>query len=259
MNGLNTFTFQGQGVRTFLIGGDPWFFASDVCAVLEIQNSRDALGRLDQDERSTVDSTDGGPARNIINEPGLYSLILGSRKPEAKAFKRWVTHEVLPAIRKTGGYQAPGFAVPQTLSEALRLAASAIEERDALSCTVQAQAEDLAVLEPKAAFCDAVSRAEDAFDMGQAAKVLKTGRQRLFAFLEAQGFIFRERGGFMPYQRFIDSGHFRVVQQSFEDAHHRDRFYAKVLITGKGMVLIQQRMTATQPAPLIRPQHQAQR
>lgn len=89
------------------VGGEPWFVAADVCRALEIKNSRDAVTRLDDDEKNTVALTDGiqgNPNKTVVNEPGLYSLVLGSRKPEAKAFKRWITHEVIPAIRKTGGY-----------------------------------------------------------------------------------------------------------------------------------------------------------
>lgn len=94
-------------VRTINRNGEPWFVAADVCRALEIQNHKDAIKRLDSDERMRVDLTDPHgrmQTTNIINEPGLYSLVLGSRKPEAKAFKRWITHEVIPAIRKTGSY-----------------------------------------------------------------------------------------------------------------------------------------------------------
>jgi prophage antirepressor-like protein len=106
-----TFTFTQQAVRVIVRDGEPWFVAADVCAALGIANATQAMARLDDDE-TTLYSTEGqagsGPQSfNIINESGLYSLILGSRKPEAKRFKKWVTSEVLPAIRKTGQYTAP--------------------------------------------------------------------------------------------------------------------------------------------------------
>ena len=97
-------------IRTVMIENEPWFVAADVCRVLEIKNPSDTLSRLDEDERTTLVLTDGtspkggNPNVNIINEPGLYTLVLGSRKPEAKAFKRWIMHEVIPSIRKTGAY-----------------------------------------------------------------------------------------------------------------------------------------------------------
>jgi prophage antirepressor-like protein len=108
--GQAPFTFDGMQLRVITDAqGVPWFVAADVCAALEIGNSRMALERLDDDERSTTAiSTPGGTqSMTTVNEPGLYSLILGSRKPEAKRFKRWVTHEVLPAIRRTGSYGVP--------------------------------------------------------------------------------------------------------------------------------------------------------
>lgn len=109
---LQTFNFRQTAVRTLLQQGEVWFVAKDVCDVLDLSNSRRALERLDGDEKGvTISDTPGGPQEvSIVNEPGLYSLILTSRKPEAKAFKRWVTHEVLPAIRQTGSYVAPALA-----------------------------------------------------------------------------------------------------------------------------------------------------
>lgn len=94
-------------VRTTIKDGDPWFVAIDICRVLDIANPRDAVSRLDDDEKNTVGITDGNrgnPNLNIVNESGVYSLIFTSRKPEAKAFKRWVTHDVLPTLRKQGYY-----------------------------------------------------------------------------------------------------------------------------------------------------------
>lgn len=108
--GVRPFEFPdtGQEIRVVRINGEPWWVAADVCSVLDIGNSRQALARLDDDEKGvTVTDTPGGPQEvAIVNEPGLYSLMLRSRKPQAKAFKRWITHEVIPAIRKTGHYEA---------------------------------------------------------------------------------------------------------------------------------------------------------
>lgn len=108
MSELSVFNFDSQAVRTLTRDGEPWFIAADVCEALDIGNNRDAVGRLDDDDKG-VASTDtlGGPQEvTIINESGLYSLIFTSRKPEAKRFKKWVTSEVLPTIRKTGGYSS---------------------------------------------------------------------------------------------------------------------------------------------------------
>ena len=106
MHAITPFTYGDATIRTATINNEPWFVAKDVCDALEISNPTDALKRLDDDERARFNLGRQGEA-NIVNEPGLYSLILASRKPEAKAFKRWITHEVLPAIRRDGGYISP--------------------------------------------------------------------------------------------------------------------------------------------------------
>ena len=110
MNDLQVFQNEQFGeVRTVLQDGQPWFVALDVCNALGIKNNRDALTRLDEDEKGVglTDTNGGRQEVVIINEPGLYSLVLRSRKPEAKAFKRWITHEVIPSIRRTGSYGVP--------------------------------------------------------------------------------------------------------------------------------------------------------
>ena len=105
---IQRFDFKGASLRTLTDeAGEPWFVAKDVCDVLELSNVGQALARLDDDEKSSItlnDGTPGNPNKAIVSESGLYALVLASRKPEAHEFKRWVTHEVLPQIRKTGGY-----------------------------------------------------------------------------------------------------------------------------------------------------------
>lgn len=126
------FSFDSHAVRTVLVDGEPWFVSADVCEALDIGNVTMALRRLDDDEQALssiegIHSGAGNPTVNIINESGLYSLILGSRKPEAKRFKKWVTAEVLPAIRKTGAYVSqetnPAVALEQVLGSGRWIAA----------------------------------------------------------------------------------------------------------------------------------------
>lgn len=113
------FAYQGQAIRTVLKGEEPWFIAADVCDVLELANNRQVVSRLDDDEKGVVsmDTLGGSQEMTIINESGVYSLIFTSRKPEARAFRRWVTHEVLPSIRRTGAYGTDGGA-QRTISSA---------------------------------------------------------------------------------------------------------------------------------------------
>ena len=136
-NMLRTFTDERFGsVRTVLRDGEPWFVASDVCRALEVGNPTQALSRLDEDEKSiTLISNEGirgNPNMTIVSEPGLYTLVLGSRKPEAKAFKRWITHDVIPAIRKHGGYLTPE-AIEEAITSPdflIRLATTLKEEQE---------------------------------------------------------------------------------------------------------------------------------
>lgn len=118
-------------IRVIVRDGDPWFVAKDVCEALDLSNVGMALDRLDQDEKITISLADGNrgnPNTAIVSEPGLYSLVLGSRKPEAKDFKRWITHDVIPSIRKTGAYQI----APKDYASALRALAAEVEQKEAI-------------------------------------------------------------------------------------------------------------------------------
>jgi prophage antirepressor-like protein len=135
MNELQrVFDFRGQEVRTINQNDEPWFVAKDVCEILEIKNNRDAVGRLDSDEKDTVGSTDTMGRRqvlSVVNESGLYELIFSSRKPEAKHFKKWVKQEVLPSIRKTGQYSnVKVLDERRALIESLKLTADTAEKVD---------------------------------------------------------------------------------------------------------------------------------
>lgn len=122
---LVPFQFEDKNIRVLMIDGNPWWFATDVCAVLEIGNTSDAISRLDPDERQKITDPDAKVSIegsrinnlvNVVNEPGLYVLILGSRKPEAKVFKRWITHDVLPTLRNQGRYEIPHVAHTKALT-----------------------------------------------------------------------------------------------------------------------------------------------
>jgi len=142
MNELTVFDNSDFGtLRSIMLEGEPWFVAADVCRSLEIGNVSDALKRLDDDEKMTVDSTEGHSGRrggaemmNVVNEPGLYTLVLSSRKPEAKAFKRWITHEVIPAIRKNGAY-----AINLPLTEQLVAQAQLLVEQEKRIAALEGQ------------------------------------------------------------------------------------------------------------------------
>ena len=131
-----SYDYHSQQVRTLLIDGEPWFVAKDVCGILELGNVGQALTRLDEDEVTDITLNDVAGRPNhakVVNEPGLYSLILASRKPQAKDFRRWVTHEVLPAIRKTGSYAAKELSRLELLEMALDSERKRIEVEEKLA------------------------------------------------------------------------------------------------------------------------------
>lgn len=177
MNEIQTFENDQFGTVRAVRGedGEPMFVAKDVCAALGLGNSRQALARLDDDEKGVIsnDTPGGEQQMTTVTEPGLYVLVLGSRKPEAKAFKRWVTHEVLPALRREGGYMVA--RADETPEE---LMARALKAADATLARVRDENARLTrrnqVLEPKAAFFDSVMESDGLISVRAAAKVLKS-------------------------------------------------------------------------------------
>lgn len=248
-----TFPTTGQQVRTVLVDGEPWFLASDVCAALDITNVGNALGRLDDDEKSSIrlaDGTPGNPTRAVINEPGLYSLIVRSDKSEARAFKRWVTHDVLPAIRTTGRYEVtPAPALPQSYAAALRELAATVERAE--------QAErDAQALAPAAAAWDHLASGDGDWCVADAAKILSrdpaitTGRDRLFNALAGWGWVYRGGdGSWRARQTQVDNGRLSEIPQS----HYHPRTGELVLdppqvrIKPKGLVEIHRKLGGSRP------------
>ncbi len=199
-------------VRTILIGGEPWFIANDVLRVLAVSNSKDALRTLDDDEKSGVDIIDPHGRKqktNCISEAGLYSIILRSRKPEAKAFKRWITHEVIPTIRKTGGYMTDSLleriqkepAVIVEFAQALILEKNRVK---ALEC-------ELNTAKPKADYYDAFINPDDCTNIRTTAKELKIPERKFVQFLLREKYLFRSPSGqLLPYNKDSNAGLFIV-------------------------------------------------
>lgn len=235
---LKVFTNEQFGqIRTINQNGEPWFVAADVCRALDVQNSRDALSRLDSDEKGVVstDTLGGKQEMSTVNEPGLYSLVLGSRKPEAKAFKRWITHEVIPAIRKHGMY-----ATPETAEQILNNPDFLIKTLETLkqerAARVQAE-EKIALDAPKVLFADCVSQADTDILVGELAKLLKQngmdiGQNRLYDRLRQEGFIMKNST--IPTQRAMELGLFRVIERSIMQPNGTTRITQTTKVTGKG-------------------------
>lgn len=247
---IQSYNFNGASLRTLTDeAGEPWFVAKDVCDILEISNPSDALKRLDDDERSRFNLGRQGET-NIVNEAGLYVLVLGSRKPEAHEFKRWVTHEVLPQIRKTGGY------IPTTdadddmtiLAKAVMIGKRTMEQQQRKIAEQQTRIDEL---QPKASMWDNFVDIPDVLSVGNSAKLLSNlgrhiGRKTLFSWLEHNGWVFRENGHWSARQNRIDAGHLVMVPPK-TNGTHRDgttfSFAPTVKITRKGLGLIARRMS----------------
>lgn len=229
-------------VRVVMINGEPWWVAADVCQVLELGNPRSSLALLDDDEKGvhTVDTPGGPQQMAVINEPGLYSLILRSRKPEAKEVKRWVTHEILPAIRKHGGYiAAPADVSPEELMARALFVADAMikklkDDKAALTSKIEAD-------RPKVAFSEAVEVSANSISVGALAVLIaqnggpSIGRNRLFARLRADGYIHKSgRQKNQPTQKSLDMGLLELKESARTSASGNAHTDFVTVVTGKG-------------------------
>jgi prophage antirepressor-like protein len=203
MNEMMIFENEQFGqIRTLEKEGQPWFVAADVCRALELGNPTQILTRLDEDERTliSIEGASNGLPVNAVNEPGLYSLILGSRKPEAKAFKRWITHEVIPSIRKTGGYIAGAqqLSPEELMAQALLVAQRTLADREARisALTVENQ-----IMQPKADYFDELVDRNLLTSFRDTAKALGVGPKSFVAFLLERKYVYRDKKGKLtPYE-----------------------------------------------------------
>ena len=226
-------------IRTIVIDNEPWFVGKDVAAALGYTNSRKALAdHVDEEDKNTVtirDGIQGNPNMTAINESGVYALVFGSKLPTARAFKRWVTHEVLPAIRKTGSYHASGSYMIDDPIERARAWIREQEERKQLAAAN-------AAMQPKALFADAVSASETSILIGGLAKLIKQngvdiGQKRLFDWLREHGFLIKNgTDKNMPTQRAMERGLVEVKEGSFVDGNGVNRITRTTKVTGKGQI-----------------------
>ena len=246
-NEIQRFDFRGASLRTLTDEtGEPWFVAKDVCDILGMSNPSMAVTALDKDEVAQIDPKDylgsenrSNQAVNIVSEPGLYKLIMRSRKPEAKEFQRWVTHEVLPQIRKTGGY-IPTSDVDDDmtiLAKAVMIGQRTMEEQKR---KIAAQQTRIVELEPKARFADAVAASDGTCLVGELAKMLRQngmdiGQNRLFRLLQADGYLGKSGSNRnVPTQRAMELGLFRIKETTVTHADGHTTVSRTPKVTGKG-------------------------
>lgn len=238
MNEIQVFSNPDFGeVRTTTINNEPWFVGKDVAQVLGYNNTRDALHKhVDSEDKNTVafhDGTSGNPNQTIINESGLYSLILSSKLPGAKKFKHWITSEVLPSIRKHGGYIAgqEEMSGEELMAKALLFADRKIKEQN----------QQIAEMKPKALFADSVAASSSSVLIGELAKILRqngvdTGEKRLFEWMRNSGYLIRRKGTDynMPTQRSMEMKLFEIKETVVGHASGHTTVNKTPKVTGKG-------------------------
>lgn len=238
MNDLKVFENSEFGsVRTITVDGEPYFVGIDVADKLEYQNgSRDINAHVDECDRKIISLFDGKQNRKttIINESGFYSLVFQSKMKKAKEFKHWVTSEVLPSIRKNGGYIAgqEKMTDDELMAKALMVAQNKIAERD----------KQIERMKPKEIFADAVSASETSILVGDLAKLIsqngyKIGQKRLFEWLRTNNFLIKcGSSRNMPQQRFVEQGLFEVKESNIQNPDGSVRITRTTKVTGKGQI-----------------------
>jgi anti-repressor protein len=244
INELQVFSYEGSEIRTVQLGGEPWWVLKDICDALQLSNPSVIADRLDDDEKAKVEpkqylgSRSNEPA-TVISESGLYNVILLSRKPEAKKFKRWITHEVLPTIRKHGAYVTSD-KLEEIISDpdAWIKVLTALKDERAAKERLQLE---VVKNEPKVLFADAVSVSNGTILIGELAKILKgngieIGQNRLFEKLRQDGYLIKRQGTDYnaPTQRAMELGLFRVKETAITHSDGHVTISKTTKVTGNG-------------------------
>lgn len=241
MNELQIFNNDEFGeIRTAVVNNEPMFCLIDICKALELSNSRIVADRLDEDERRKLDLPRQGETW-FVTESGLYAVILRSDKPNAKKFRKWVTSEVLPSIRKNGGYIAGQeiLSDEELLSKALVVAKKKIEEKNQL---IAMQDSRIHEMRPKEIFADAVSASHTSILIGDLAKLIcqngyQIGQKRLFQWLRDNGYLMKNGSSRnMPQQRYVEQGLFEVKESNIQNPDGSVRITRTTKVTGKGQI-----------------------
>lgn len=251
---LQLFAFEGNQVRTLKIDGEPWFVGKDIAEILGYSNTNKALkDHVDEEDKRgyRIVTPLGKQTAKVINESGLYSLILSSKMPNAKKFKHWVTSEVLPAIRKHGAYMTDekAFDVVNNkngLADLLQQAADQLKQKDI----------QIEKMKPKALFADAVATSKNDILIGQLAKILKqngynTGQNRLFKWLREHHYLCAKGIRYnQPTQKAMNLGLFKVRERTVNNPDGSTRITVTTKVTGKGQQYFINRFLNSEPSQL---------
>ena len=242
MNELQIFNNPEFGsVRTITKDNEPLFCLSDICKALEIKNATDVAKRLEEDEVTRLNLGSQSGETNFVTESGLYAVILRSDKPNARKFRKWVTSEVLPSIRKNGGYIAgqETLSDEELMAKALLVANNKIKERDAI---IERQQAKIEADKPKTIFADAVSTSHTSILVGDLAKLIcqngvQIGQKRLFEWLRQNNFLIKSGSSRnMPTQKSIDLGLFEIKESTVQNPDGSVRITRTPKVTGKGQI-----------------------
>ncbi|BBK75870.1 phage antirepressor [Clostridium butyricum] len=237
MNDLRIFSSDEFGeVRAVTINGESYFVAKDIAEKLGYSETNALTKRLDEDEFIS-DKLEGMNMKSIlINESGLYNAVLGSKLPNAKKFKKWITRDVLPSIRKNGMY-----ATDELLDNPDLLIAAATKLKEERKARFEAERK-IKLLEPKAQFYDCVAGSKDSIEMGHVAKVLGIkgmGRNKIFSLLRNEKVLDRNN---IPYQQYVDLGYFRVLEQKYTVSSGETKINIKTMVFQKGIDFIRKKI-----------------
>lgn len=260
MTDLTTFKNDNFGeVRTVMRDDEPWFVAADVCRSLEIGNPSEALRRLEDDEKAALSLTDTsskgvtqGRTFTIVNEPGLYTLVLGSRKPEAKAFKRWITHEVVPTIRKHGLYATDELiANPDIAIAAFTALKEEREKRKALETTVAVQSQQLAEAAPKVSYYDLILNCKDLISVSKIAKDYGMSAVKMNDLLRDMGIQYRQGNVWLLYQKYAAQGYTSTKTHEYIGSDGTNHAKTATYWTQKGRLFIYNKLKESGIVPTI--------
>lgn len=250
MNDLQLFKFENKAVRTLLIGNEPWFVGKDVADILGYSNTKDAIAtHVDEEDRTVIQRSENATLKipnrglTVINESGLYSLILSSKLPSAKKFKHWITSEVLPQIRKTGKYAPKPLSREELLAKAVLEADTMIKEQKVLleqkTREIEEKNNKLEEQKPKVIFAESVVASDSAILIRELAHLIKQngfeiGEKRLYAWMRERGYICK--GSCEPTQRALELGLFEIIVRTVQRGDKSPLETRTTKVTGKGQV-----------------------
>ena len=255
MNDIKTWNYENSEIRTIEKNGEPWWVLADVCKALEISNPSKVAQRIDEDERSNFKLGRQGEAV-VINESGLYAVILRSDKPQAKPFRKWVTSEVLPTIRRHGAYMTEqtiekALTNPDFLIQLATQLKSEQEQRRRLETTVAVQEQQIAELQPKASYYDVVLNCKDLLSVTSIAKDYGKSGTWLNSYLHEKGIQYKQGKIWLLYQKYAEKGYTSTKTQTFAGSDGNQHTSVHTYWTQKGRLFIYSLLKADNILPLI--------